>query len=185
MTAAVLSFAVEASSSSWVARLLRYCRSDIRPPFRLQNDWRTSFHPAFCVRFGGKRGFGWAYASEHSRIVLSGDANRDRQSDQADDDHANRPQCGDAELRDHKDRWRTRAVIKRRFSRLKGRGELQRLVVNPVAVVDSRARKLGHGQHSTIVLEDPAELADIHAEFPDAVAARVLDHHEGEHARHA
>src|SRR5690348_15835160 len=67
----------------------------------------------------------------------------------------------------------------------RGPSRLKRLLVNAVAVVDLRARQLGDRQHSLIVLEDPAELADLDAEFPDAIAAGVFDQHEGEHARHS
>src|SRR5690348_7769503 len=71
-------------------------------------------------------------------------------------------------------------------SDFKGRhGSLELLLVDPITVVDLCARQLGDRQHSLIVFEDPAELADIDPELSYAVAARVFDEHEGEHARHA
>src|SRR6476469_9048505 len=55
----------------------------------------------------------------------------------------------------------------------------ERLLVNPVAVIDLRAGQLGDRQHPLVVLQDPAELADVDPELPDAVAPSVLDQHEG------
>jgi len=72
------------------------------------------------------------------------------------------------------------------ISDIKGRGRsLQLLFEDAVAVVDLGARQLGDRQHPLVVFEDPAELADLDPEFPDAVAAGIFDQHEGEHARHA
>ena len=51
-------------------------------------------------------------------------------------------------------------------------------------MVDLGAGQLGDREHAFVILEDPAELTDLDAEFADAVAAGELDQHEGEHARH-
>ena len=54
-----------------------------------------------------------------------------------------------------------------------------------VAVVDPRAGELGDRQHPLIVLEDPAELADLDSELRHHLPAGGFDQHEGERAGEA
>lgn len=55
----------------------------------------------------------------------------------------------------------------------------KRLFVDAIAMVDGSAGQLRDGQHSLVVLENPAELAMRRSEFRYRVPASELDHHEG------